>query len=302
MNFAHLDTIIPSFFRPSKKLNYERMRISTLDDDFLDLDFLRNGSETVSILCHGLESSSKSPYIKNMANALYKCGDDVVAWNNRSCSEEMNRTTKFYHSGDTSDLKCVVEYCLFELGYKSINLIGFSMGGNQVLCFLACEKSLSEKYIKKSIVFSVPMDLSKSSLLLNKGMGRVYGYNFLKTLKPKVLKKTHLLKQKGIEINNLKKVRTLGDFDHYFTAPISGFESGEDYYAKCSSLGLLEEIRTPVKIVNALNDPFLSGSCYPQKIKNNFIRTYYPKRGGHIGFWQPLKKKNMEILALDYLF
>ncbi len=301
MNYAHLDTIIPSLFRPSKKLNYRRMRIATFDDDFLDLDFLRKGSETINILCHGLESSSKSTYIKNMADALYNSGNDVVAWNNRSCSEEMNRSSKFYHSGDTSDLKCVIDFCIFDLGYKNINLIGFSMGGNQVLCFLAYEKTLSKKYINKSIVFSVPMDLSQSSLLLNKGMGRAYGYNFLKTLKPKVLEKSHLLKQEGIELSNLKKVRTLGDFDHYFTAPLSGFESGEDYYQKCSSLGLLEMIGTPVKIVNALNDPFLSNSCYPRKIQNNYIETFYPKRGGHIGFWQPLKGKNMEILALDYL-
>ena len=33
----------------------------------------------------------------------------------------------------------------------------------------------------------------------------------------------------------LKKVKTLRDFDEYFTGPIHGFDGAEDYYSKCSS-------------------------------------------------------------------
>ncbi len=38
--------------------------------------------------------------------------------------------------------------------------------------------------------------------------------------------------------------------------------------------------------MNALNDPFLSKECFPNRINNSFIQFETPEKGGHVGFSQ----------------
>jgi hypothetical protein len=107
---AHLETIYPALLRRVTLIPYSRERITTPDDDFLDLDWLRKGSGKVVIISHGLEGNSNRAYVKGMARALYDDSFDVVAWNFRGCSGEMNRQLRFYHSGATDDLHTVVQH------------------------------------------------------------------------------------------------------------------------------------------------------------------------------------------------
>ena len=90
-----------SLFRKTKPLPFKRKRITTPDDDFLDVDLLENGSDKIVILCHGLEGSSDSKYIQATAALLVKNGYAVAAMNYRFCSGEINRQLITYHSGRT---------------------------------------------------------------------------------------------------------------------------------------------------------------------------------------------------------
>ena len=94
----HINTIYSSLFRKTKPLSFKRKRIETLDDDFLDIDFIENGSKKIVILCHGLEGSSDSKYIQATAKLLSLNGYSVAAMNYRFCSGEINRQLVTYHS------------------------------------------------------------------------------------------------------------------------------------------------------------------------------------------------------------
>ena len=59
---SHFNTAFKTFFN-NDAVNYARKRISTPDNDFLDLDFSTSGSDTLVIAMHGLEGSSQSKYI-----------------------------------------------------------------------------------------------------------------------------------------------------------------------------------------------------------------------------------------------
>ena len=87
----HVNTIYSSLFRKTKPLSFKRKRIETLDDDFLDIDLIENGSRKIVILCHGLEGSSDSKYIQATAKLLSLNGYSVAAMNYRFCSGEINR-------------------------------------------------------------------------------------------------------------------------------------------------------------------------------------------------------------------
>ena len=97
----HFNTIYSSLFRRIKPVAFKRKRLETSDNDFLDIDFIENGSKKIVILCHGLEGSSDSKYIQATAKILSKNGYSIAALNYRFCSGEINRQLITYHSGKT---------------------------------------------------------------------------------------------------------------------------------------------------------------------------------------------------------
>lgn len=280
---GHLETIYPALLRKVALPPYQRERILTPDQDFLDLDWIKNGSEKLLIISHGLEGNSNRAYIKGMAKAGIEMRCDILAWNYRGCSDEMNRQLRFYHSGATDDLGLIVNHALTNFHYKEIFLVGFSLGGNLTLKYLGENNALPET-IKKAVVFSVPLDLQSSCIKISRSENWIYSRRFLRSLKEKVIRKASLIKD--LDIKGINKIATLMEFDDHFTAPLHGFRNAEDYYHRCSSIHFVRQIRIPTLIVNALNDPFLSPECHPQSLLHDHpsVQLESPVRGGHVGF------------------
>ena len=285
---GHLETLIPYLFRPTKKQFYERERIDTPDNDFLDLDWVKGGHKSLVIISHGLESSSHAKYVQGTADHLRQNGFDILAWNYRGCSGELNRSIKYYHSGASYDLATVVEHVLEGTNYENIYLVGFSLGGNLTLKYLGEESAELSKKIKAGCVFSTPCYLKTASHELASGFNKVYTQNFVSTLRQKVYDKEEMLKESGFDTSVVKKLKDLPAFDDFFTAPLHGFKDADDYYEQCSSKYFLKDIKVPTLIVNAANDPFLSKECYPYEEveENSFLDLEVPEHGGHVGFYQ----------------
>ena len=296
----HINTIYSSLFRKTKRLSFKRKRIETVDDDFLDIDFIENGSKKIVILCHGLEGSSDSKYIQATAKLLSLNGYSVAAMNYRFCSGEINRQLVTYHSGKTDDLHVVIKYLL--PNYDSVYLVGFSLGGNLILKYNGDGLfSLSPK-IKANVAISVPVDLKGSSISLKRCENVLYRWRFIRTLS----KKMHLKHQQfpnELDVAPLKKVKTLTDFDDFFTSKINGFKDAEDYYLKASSKQFIPNITKPTLLINALDDPFLSESCFPivEAKENSKFNLMTPSYGGHVGFISKGAFYWSEIQILNFL-
>ncbi len=280
---GHINTIYSSVFRKSDNISFNRKRIETPDDDFLDIDFLEGGNRKVVILCHGLEGSSSSKYILGISDLLHSSGYDIAAMNYRFCSGEINRQLRTYHSGETEDLNTVINYVLPD--YAEIYLIGFSLGGNIVLKYVGDERFPIDPKIKAIVGVSVLVDLYGAALELSKLKNRLYTRRFLKTLARKI-KLKHKQYPAQFDIKQLKRVKRLIDFDEYFTSTINGFKNAKDYYAQSNSKQFLSNIRIPTLVINSLDDPFLSKSCYPftEALNNKYLSLMAPKFGGHVGF------------------
>jgi uncharacterized protein len=279
----HLETIFPALLRRVTLQAFRRERIATPDDDFLDLDWLSQGSGKVVIISHGLEGNSTRPYMKGMAKALYSFGFDVLAWNFRGCSEEMNRQLRFYHSGATEDLQTVVDHAI-KKNYKEVFLVGFSLGGNLTLKFLGEKKPPAQ--VKKAVTISVPMELESSCQKISETSNWIYANRFLKSLKKKIITKAGLMS--GLATHGIENIRTLLQFDDRYTAPLHGFENAVDYYRKNSSINFVQKITIPTLIINTLNDPFLSTACFPAEMLKDHSNVQFEilLRGGHVGFTQ----------------
>ena len=280
---GHINTVFPALFRQTQPLNYQRERIRTPDDDFLDIDFMRSGNRKVAFLLHGLEGSSSSQYIKGSADIFFQNGWDVAMINHRSCSGEMNKQRRMYHSGVTDDPHTVIQH--LKKDYDEIVMVGFSLGGNMTLKYLGEWAEKTDDSIKCAVAVSVPIDLHACSLRIIAPSNFIYDKRFMRSL----TKKVHLKNKQfpdTFKLEHLKKVKNLWDFDEYFTAPLHGFEGAKGYYADCSSLSLLKNIRIPTLLINALDDPMLGPTCFPVDIakKSEHLHLMTPKYGGHCGF------------------
>ena len=306
---GHLQTIIPSLFRKVSGLKYKRERITTPDGDFLDLDWISlegtplPASDTLIIISHGLEGDSQRSYVKGLAKAFLTNGCHALAWNYRGCSGESNKLPHFYHSGATQDLAQVVEHVLQQKEYKQLVLAGFSLGGNLTLKYLGEQGGKLPSQIWKSVVFSVPLDLAASSRKIGLRGNRIYELRFLQHLRRKLRHKAQL--QPGaLNLKPLENIRTLWEFDDQYTAPLHGFKSAADYYARCSSIQFVQHIRIPTLILNAKNDPFLSKECYPAEALEGhpYVKFESPSEGGHVGFPQKGDMNYLEKRALQFVF
>lgn len=283
---AHISTIAPNKLRKNV-VQFQRYRVSTPDDDCIDLDFSfakNSGSTQLVIALHGLEGSSQSNYILGLAKAVNRRGIHFAAMNLRGCSGEINPTFSSYHSGKTEDLQAVIQALSAFNRYTKIAIIGFSLGGNLTLKF-ASNYQLPDS-IKAICGVSVPVDLAGSCNELSKFNNVLYLNRFLGQLKEKAVAKTKQFPKHNLNMEQVLQSKNFYEFDDRYTAPLNGFKSASDYYTTCSSLPDLHKLKVPTLLLNAQNDSFLSPSCYPYEVaeKSDFLMLETPKHGGHVGF------------------
>jgi hypothetical protein len=290
---AHGQTIAGRLLRRPRLPAFRRERLELPDGDFVDLDFAPGGraDRPLVVVLHGLEGSARRGYAIHTYDQLAKRGLRAAGLNFRSCSGEPNRTARFYHSGDTGDVRDVLA-TLSARGTPVAAAIGFSLGGNVLLKFLGEEGEAAP--LRAAAAVSVPYDLAAGADALEATrMGRFYTRRFLKPLTAKAEAKAALLDGR-CDLARIRAARTFRQFDDAATAPLHGFANAADYYARSSSAGFLERIRVPTLLLHAEDDPFLPPSSLPLAAiaANPWLRKAYTLRGGHVGFvagqpWAP---------------
>lgn len=286
MRHAHVHTIVPSLFRKVPFTYATRERVELTDGDFVDVDISRQGNKKAVLLCHGLEGSSRSQYVLGMAKALLPLGVDVLAVNHRSCSGEMNRLPRMYHHAAFEDMAEVLQK--YAPNYDEIALVGFSLGANLIVHFLADlakQKSNPLKAkIKAAVCFSAPLDLVEGVEVIHQANNKLYHDRFLKSIKKKMALKQNILVD--LNLKPLSEIKTLNDLDDHYTAPLHGFKDGHDYHVQASCYQKLPSIEIPTLIIQALDDPFLSEGCFPIQAakESKMLHLQLPKYGGHVGF------------------
>lgn len=280
---AHLQTLWPALLRRRvKNLHLTRERIELPDGDFIDLDWT-DGSGPIVLVLHGLEGSLQSSYAKGMLRALRNNHCRGVFFNFRGCSGEINRLPRAYHSGDTEDLNTIVRLLKAREPNTLIAAVGFSLGGNVLLKWLGETKT--QNPLSAAVAISVPFELDKAILRVNRGFSRIYQWHLLRCLHKK-------MKLKSVATEHLG---TLRDFDDHITAPLHGFKDANDYYIRCSSRQFLPHIGIPTLLIQAKDDPFMTEDAYPNMNELPPHVTFeISDNGGHVGFvggkfpWRPI--------------
>ncbi|HET7824226.1 MAG TPA: alpha/beta fold hydrolase [Anaeromyxobacter sp.] len=275
-----------------------RERWELPDGDFLDVDRFapRAGAssdggasrrDAVLVVCHGLEGSSRAPYVRGLVALALSAGLPALAMNFRGCSGTPNRLPRFYHSGETGDLALVVERLAAERPGRPIVLAGFSLGGNVVAKFLGERGDALPPEVRGGAVISAPFDLERSARAID-GPGfwnRVYRTRFLRSLRRKAAEKA-VRYPRAFDAPRAAAARTFAEFDAAVTAPLHGFATAEDYWRRSSAGRWLSGVRRPLLAVASLDDPIVPAETIPvdEARENPRVTLEAVTAGGHVAF------------------
>ncbi|KAG5189110.1 Alpha/Beta hydrolase protein [Tribonema minus] len=254
------------------------------------------------VLLHGLESSSTQPLTKRIAEAFANRGYDVAAVNFRGCSGELNVKPLGYHLGYTDDL----EFILAEVRrrfpglWDRVYLTGFSLGANVIINFLGQEqgqRAAREHGVAGAAVACAPFNPAASVEMLERTrMGQLlYVPSFVNVLRGKA--EAHLRMHpraiEDVEAAAIPRIRTFSDFNEKLVKPLFGFSSVKEYYEAVDARRHISQVRVPLLVVNARDDPMISAETLPdpqetlpdpQEVSHAPVQLVYHDKGGHCGF------------------
>ncbi len=293
----HLQTIYPSIPIPGiPKPVLHREPLELPDGDVTVVDWLTAVPNTsdrspLLVVLHGLESSARSTYARQLLHAAARRGWRAAVLHFRDCGDYCNRLPRRYHAGETGDIRYFLR-TLRKAGHEGPLLAaGFSLGGNVLLKYLG--ESGDDTPLTAAAAVSVPLNLHTASTALSKGFSRVYQHYLLTRMKRSIRRKFDRYTA-AFDWERAMRARTFAEFDDAVTAPLHGFANKDDYYDRCSAMSYLGGIARPSLIINALDDPFMTPEVIPDvSAMSESVSVEVTECGGHVGFiyggtpWRP---------------
>ena len=287
----HVQTVLATRWPASRDIAFERVRIDTPDGDFIDLDLPRlagidlPANAPVVLLLHGLEGNARRPYALDLYDHLARHGVRSVGMNYRSCSGEMNRRARSYHAGATDDVLLVHGWLDERFPGAAKGMVGVSLGGNMLLKYLGERGGEAAIRLRAAATISAPFDLALGAAHMAHGLPRLYATRFLRRIQAKLRAKADLVRP-HINLERALAAETLYELDDASTAPLHGFASADDYYARASSRRYLAGIQVPTLLVRAKDDPLIPSEDIPDELlqNNQALAPAITGRGGHVGW------------------
>jgi uncharacterized protein len=296
---GHLETILGTLLpSPNLKSGGERVFLQLPDGDRLFCRLYDMNSKITVALFHGLAGDIKSGYMQRTAVELIKKGYSVLLVNHRNCGEGKGQARHIYNSGRSEDIGFAINYLKKRFPKRKVAAIGFSLSANALLLLMSKVLPLQnivtpEEFDEKkeamqvdlpdlAMVVNPPMNLARASASLCSFPNKLYGSYFLYYLTSMVRE----LDGEGFfsSPKRMSWMMPISEFDNRFTAPFSGFQTGEDYYKHCSAFTHLEKIKTQTAIITAKSDPFVDFQDALNVKRSSSTLLQIEDYGGHMGY------------------
>ncbi len=237
----------------------------------------------LAVLIHGLSGSEDSAYMIATALALLEAGYPVLRLNLRGAGPARPLCRLQYHAGRSEDLRDVLDSGHFPgSGGRGLVLVGYSLGANMLLKFLA---EFGDRFpIVGACAISAPIDLAAASHRFLHPRNRVYHWNLLRNMKREAL-------DDGGEVTAAERdaildAKSILEFDERFVAPRNGYPDARTYYADNMARRFLARIRVPTLVIHACDDPWIPADAYTSYAwsDNPDLLPLLANGGGHVGF------------------
>lgn len=292
----HAQTVWGRLARSKTQVAMRREALTAPDGDTLFVDHLDAPAAKDApflLVLHGLEGSSNSVYAQGMLGLAARAGLRAAVLNFRFCARDPldldlcipNERPRLYHSGETSDFDFVARTLAARLG-RPLLCVGVSLGGNVLLKWLG--ENAGDPTVAAAATLSVPFDLAAGDRYMTPFPSNLYVRVFVKTLTAKAedLVRRFPEAAERIDLTRARRAFTFREFDDAATAPLHGFTSADDYYARASSLPFLSRISVPTLCLSALDDPFVPAETVEQarRTASPSVKFLVTATGGHAGW------------------
>lgn len=280
-------TIASYYFPYNPFINNSKQHVISLEDGD-KIVLVQNSPSQITprtrtiLLVHGLTGSQQSKYLIRAAKYFVASGYRVLRMNLRGCGLGFGLAKHLYHSGRSHDTREVLLWLSKQFPQSPVTLIGFSLGANIVLKMAGEDGPHRSGLVDSLIAVSPPLDLEASVKLLMKKQNRLLNDFFVKSLLNDIQKlHAHF---PDLPKPQLPHIKTVYEFDDYYTAPQSGFKDAHDYYSQSSSGQFLSSITLPTLIMYAKDDPVISRRQFLKLPHHETIHAIITAKGGHVGW------------------
>ena len=239
-------------------------------------------SRPLAVLVHGLTGCEGSFYVLETARFLLTAGYPVLRLNLRGAGPSRETCSGQYSAGSSVDLGAVIGALGSELTARGHVLVGYSLGGNIVLKYLA--EAPATQVPLCAVAISTPIDLGAAAHRMMAPRNALYHRWLLARMKREAV--AGAARTDPEERRAIQSAETVYEYDDRFVAPRNGFAGADDYYRRCSAAGFVGAIKVPTLVVQARNDPWIPAAAYDSIEWGRYpaFTVLLPPGGGHVGF------------------
>ena len=262
-----------------------------------------NREKPFLLLTSGLGGGSQDTHVRSMAAAAAARGWQVGIVNMRGCGGSPVTSPRFFsaHRGSTDDVRLAIA-CVREAfiapGVR-VAVLGWSNGGtivNNLLAEQATEHPDAIHAVDAGVCLAAPLDMPAAARHFKRPFQRhVYDRKISGGLVDNFRAARGLFDGEvatwdggtcTIDATAVLRCTTLEAIDEEITRKVFGFPDVAAYYRDASSDQRLPDVRVPLLLVSALDDPIAPGHCIPWTApsRNEHLLMAVTAQGGHLGW------------------
>ncbi|KAI9864552.1 MAG: hypothetical protein M1813_003041 [Trichoglossum hirsutum] len=261
------------------------------DEELKELELGSLDDKPMLITLHGLSGGSHEIYLRHVIAPMVS---KERAWtacvvNARGCAMSKITSPVLFNARATWDIRQVVKWLRKLYPNRPLFAIGFSLGANILTNYLGEEGS--NCILKGAVVCSSPWNLEVSSLALQRSWLGLGLYSKVMASNMKRLFEIHveeISKNPQIDIDRVRGVKYLHEFDRVVQCPSWGYPTEGAYYRDASSSDSVLAVRTPLFVIHAEDDPIAVREAIPfEEVKQNpYVVLCISSGGGHLGWFE----------------
>jgi predicted alpha/beta-fold hydrolase len=242
----------------------------------------------LAMLVHGVAGSSASRYVMRAAVSMYRAGWHVVRLDLRGAGDSIADARELYHAGLTEDLRVAIECIGSHQQVDGVALIGLSLGGHAVLRLAGELGNCDAGALRAAVSISAPLDLAQVTRAIERLRSLPYHRYVLGNLirQGEAFARIHPHRAR-YDAQSLRALRTIRAYDGCVIAPMHGFDSADDYYARASAGPFIERIHVPTLLVHSEDDPMVPAPTVRSWLAAAppMLEQAWTHRGGHLGWF-----------------
>eukprot|EP00210_Caulerpa_lentillifera_P007681 g7332.t1 len=285
---CHMETIWGALFRKRPNLPLQRYFLETPDGGILTLDVLKTDQSLppgapVLLLMAGLAGGSSCTYVQYAMQSAYEAGIHAIAFNCRGTAGSPVKTAQFYSASFTEDLRLVGIHLKTEYPDSPLCVMGWSLGANILVNYLAEEGPDSPFLAAASLCNPFDLEICDQNLkqgAVHQAYDQHLASNMQKCFAP------HMKLFKDYDVNAAMTAKTIRDIDAVLTSVTFGWNDVDHYYRNSGCAQRISKVAIPLLCIQAEDDPIAVDRAIPKDAihSNEHCTLVLTPHGGHLGW------------------